>query len=147
MVRYVVVDASVALKWALDDEEHVAQAVALRDAAVYGRRFEMVAPSLWVYEVTNGLVVAARRGRVDPAMGRRALRLILALGVRVADPAAVDVYREAERFGISAYDAAYLALALAIGAPLWTGDRRFYEAVRGRTDLVRWIGDYVPGEA
>ena len=31
----VVVDASVSLKWALDDEEHVEQAVALRDAAIF----------------------------------------------------------------------------------------------------------------
>ena len=42
---YAVVDASVSLKWALDDEEAVAEAVALRDAAIDGR-FEMVAPSL-----------------------------------------------------------------------------------------------------
>ncbi|MBI2323132.1 MAG: hypothetical protein HYU88_13815 [Chloroflexi bacterium] len=40
---YVVVDASVSLKWALDDEAHVGKAVALRDAAIRGR-FAMVAP-------------------------------------------------------------------------------------------------------
>jgi hypothetical protein len=33
---YRVIDASVALKWALDDEEAVTQAVALRDAALRG---------------------------------------------------------------------------------------------------------------
>jgi hypothetical protein len=31
----VVVDASVSLKWALNDEEYVEQAVALRDAAIF----------------------------------------------------------------------------------------------------------------
>ncbi len=66
-----VVDASVSLKWALDDEDQVAQAVALRDAAVFERRFEMLAPSLWVYEVVNGVVVAVRRGRIDRAIGRQ----------------------------------------------------------------------------
>jgi predicted nucleic acid-binding protein len=42
----VVVDASVSLKWALNDEEYVEQAVALRDAAIFERRFQMFAPSL-----------------------------------------------------------------------------------------------------
>ena len=46
---FVVVDASVSLKWALNDEETISQAVALRDDALAGRS-EMVAPSLWVYE-------------------------------------------------------------------------------------------------
>ena len=140
-MSYVIVDASVALKWALNDEEYVAQAVALRDAAVRERRFEMLAPSLWVYEVANGLNVAARRGRIDGATGEQALRLLLALGVRLVDPAPVDVYREAEQSGIAVYDAAYLALARALDAPLWTGDWRFYQAVQG-DPLVRWIGEF-----
>ena len=140
-MSYVIVDASVSLKWALNDEEYVAQAVALRDAAVRERRFEMLAPSLWVYEVANGLIVAARRGRIGVATGERALRLILALGVRLVDPAPVDVYREAERHGIAAYDAAYLVLARALDAPLWTGNWRFYQAVQ-EDPLARWIGEF-----
>jgi len=63
---YLVVDASVSLKWALDDEEAVPQAVALRDAA-FRDGAQMVAPSLWLYEITNGLVTAVRRGRSDRA--------------------------------------------------------------------------------
>ena len=140
-MSYVIVDASVSLKWALNDEEYVAQAVALRDAAIRERRFEMLAPSLWVYEIANGLIVAARRMRIDVATGEEALRHILALGVRLVDPAPVEMYREAERSGIAAYDAAYLALARALDAPLWTGDWRFYQAVQGEP-LVRWIGDF-----
>ncbi len=141
-MNYVVVDASVALKWALDDEDHVQQAVALRDAALREGRFRMLAPSLWAYEIANGLVVAARRGRIDAATGEAALRYILALGVRLVDPRPVDVYREAERWHLSAYDAAYLALARAVEGVVWTGDRRFYQALRSRTSLVRWIGEF-----
>ncbi len=141
-MNYLIVDASVSLKWALNDEEYVTQAVALRDAAVRERRFEMLAPSLWVYEVANGLNVAVRRGRIDGATGEQALRLLLVLGVRLVDPAPVDVYREAEQSGIAVYDAAYLALARALDAPLWTGDWRFYQAVQGDS-LVRWIGEFV----
>jgi len=45
-------------------------------------------------------------------------------------------------FEISGYDAAYVALAKTLEADLWTGDRRLFEKVRGRSELVRWIGDY-----
>lgn len=142
MTRYVVVDASVSLKWALDDEDAVAEAIALRDAAIAGQ-FEMVAPSLWIYEVTNGLIVAVRRRRLaSEAEGMQALNHLLGLGVRLADPEATAVYDYALRYGIAAYDAAYLALAEALEAPLWTGDRPFYEAVHTTTTLVHWIGDY-----
>ncbi|HEY66595.1 MAG TPA: type II toxin-antitoxin system VapC family toxin [Caldilineae bacterium] len=139
---YVVVDASVSLKWALDDEEAVDQAVALRDASVVERRFDMVVPSLWVYEVTNGLVTAVRRGRLVPEGGAQAMACMLALGIRLADPDPEDVYEKALRHGIAAYDAAYLALAEALDASLWTGDRRFYEKVGAATDRVHWIGDF-----
>ena len=45
---------------------------------------------------------------------------------------------------LSAYDAAYLALAGSEGCELWTGDRPFYQAVRGEFLGVNWIGDYIP---
>jgi predicted nucleic acid-binding protein len=138
---YRVVDASVSLKWALDDEDAISEAAALRDEAIRGQ-FEMVAPSLWLYEVVNGLVTAARRGRVTQDAGRQALVHMLEISVRLADPEARDVYQTALRYGIAAYDAAYLALAEALRAPLWTGDRRLYEAVSPSTSFVRWIGDY-----
>ncbi len=141
---YLVVDASVSLKWALDDEESVSQAVVLRDAALAGR-WQMVVPSLWLYEVTNGLVTAVRRQRLAVETGLQALTLLQTVGVRLADPEAGEVYEAAVRFRVAAYDAAYLALATALRADLWTGDRRFYDAVRHAADFVRWIGDYPLG--
>ncbi len=141
MSGFLVVDASVSLKWALDDEEAVTQAVALRDAALAGS-FRMVAPSLWLYELTNGLVSAVRRGRLTQEVGVEALSSLLGLGVELADPEATDVFEHAFRFGLAAYDSAYVALAHALGAQLWTGDRRFYEAASDRSTSVRWIGDY-----
>lgn len=138
---YMVVDASVSLKWALDDEDGVPQAVALRDAA-FRDGVQMVAPSLWLYEITNGLVMAVRRGRLALELGAEALDHLLALEVRLADPAARDIYEQALRYEITSYDAAYLALASVLEVPLWTGDRRLYKTVRNTASFVRWIGDY-----
>ena len=137
----VVVDASVSLKWVLDDEESVARSIALRDEA-HRQRAQMVAPSLWIYEVTNGLVVANLRGRIGDSQSRRALQLLQEVGVRLVDPKPEDCLQTAARLGLSAYDAAYVALAGATRAVLWTGDRRLFEKTRQESDLVRWIGDY-----
>lgn len=136
-----VCDASVALKWALADEEAVEQAVALRDDGIAGR-FEMAAPSLWIYEVVNGLVSAARRTRLSNSEGARALDLIMRIGVRIADPEAAHVYERAMSYELSGYDAAYVALAETLGTTLWTGDARLYRAMQRRRVRVRWIGDY-----
>lgn len=139
--RHLVIDASVTLKWALDDEDAVTQATALRDHAL-DNHIEMMAPSMWPYEVSNALVTASRRGRVSAEYGRQALEHLLRIGVRIVDPETIVVYDTAQRHGIAAYDAAYLALAVTLGLPLWTGDRRFYEAVRPSFADIHWIGDF-----
>jgi predicted nucleic acid-binding protein len=133
-----VIDASVALKWALDDEDAVEQAVALRDAAIDGRA-RLFAPTLWMYELANGLVSAVRRRRLGERVGAQALGHLRAIGVELVDPDPAETYREAMRHGLSAYDASYVALARALDAPLVTGDRPLLRAVSGLE--VRWVGD------
>jgi predicted nucleic acid-binding protein len=82
----------------------------------------MLAPSLWFYEVVNGLVTAVRRGRISSDQGSDALDRLVEVGVGLTDPDAEDCYRTAVDYQIAAYDAAYVALADALGAVLWTGD-------------------------
>ena len=137
-----VVDASVALKWALDDEECVPQALALRDDCVHGEEYELVAPSLLYYEIINGMCTAVRRGRIVAETGGELVEHLLSLGIRLVDPESSHIYQVASRFRITAYDAAYLALAEALGCVLWTGDRAFVRATTSLTSRVRWIGDY-----
>jgi predicted nucleic acid-binding protein len=141
MPRSVVVDASVALKWVFDDEDAVSQAVALRNDAIDGR-FGLVAPSLWLYEVTNGLLSAERRGRMDVRLGRRSLGYLVSLGIELVDPEPAATYEKAVAYGLSAYDAAYVALAEALETSLWSGDRGLCHAVAEPPGLVHWIGDY-----
>ena len=138
-----VVDASVVLKWQLDDEEAVEQAVTLRDAWLVERRVDLVAPSLCFYEVLNGLLVAARRGRIGDEEAKTAADLLLGrLGLTFLDPPYQEILSVAMRFGISAYDAAYVALGEVLDCDVWTGDRRLYRRLRGKAPRVRWIGDF-----
>lgn len=136
-----VVDASVSLKWIFDDEQNVDAALALRDAWIAGR-LALVAPSLWFYEVLNGLVIAVQTGCATARDSLEGWAHLVALGLPLADPPGEGVYRRALASGLTAYDAAYVALAEELQAPLWSGDRRLCTAGTRAGLGVRWIGDW-----
>lgn len=85
------------------------------------------APQLWPLEAVNGLLIAQRRGRIDAAKRHRFARGLHALPIRIDQETATQVWSAthtiAESHQLSAYDAAYLELALRLGAPLATKDR------------------------
>jgi predicted nucleic acid-binding protein len=117
-----VLDASVALAWCFEDEGGdypLGVLEALRDS-------EAVVASLWPLEVTNGLLVAERRQRIDSADAIQFRNLLLSLPI-VLDPvegrrAFGVTHHLARTHELSAYDAAYLELALRHGIPLATLD-------------------------
>ena len=137
-----VVDASVALKWQLDDEREADQALALRDDLLIRKRIVLYAPSLYFYELINGITSAVRRQRLQRSQGEEALRNLLAVEVTLRTPAADRTYTIAAEYGLSAYDSSYVALAESLESDLWTADRALYDAVSPQVSRVRWIGDY-----
>jgi predicted nucleic acid-binding protein len=62
--KRIVIDASVALKWRLRDEEATQQADALLDDFLAGK-LELVTPTLFDYEIANALRVAVTRQRLS----------------------------------------------------------------------------------
>ena len=138
----VVVDASVVLKWQLEDEEAVAQAIALRDDFLLHGRVNLAAPSLLVFELTNGMLTAIRRGRLPRNLAEEGLRNLLATGIRLLPVDPLRILSLSLHWKVSAYDGAYLALAEQLESGVWTGDKTFYKACRRKGSRVRWIGDY-----
>jgi predicted nucleic acid-binding protein len=136
------VDASVVLKWQLDDEEAVAEANALRHDFYVRGTFQAIAPQLLIYEVANGIATAARRKRIASDKAELALANLIALGVELKEVDPRSILRLALQYSLAAYDAAYLALAEAEQCELWTGDRPFYQTVKDQFSWVRWIGNY-----
>ena len=119
-----VLDASVTLAWLFADEisEYAEQVLeSVKHEAV-------LVPPVWPLEVTNGLLVAARRGRLTASGFARSLRDALDLRVQVREigPDGVlgPVARLARAQEISSYDASYLYLAMQEGVALATQDRR-----------------------
>ena len=96
----------------------------------------IVAPAHWSLEVTNMLVTALRRGRIDPPELSSSFDLVSALRVEVSpapDMATCQaVAALAEQQRLTVYDAAYLHLALVRSATIATLDGALARAAIGR---------------
>jgi predicted nucleic acid-binding protein len=129
-VTDIVLDALVALAWCFEDEatpvtRQVLQQLAVEAASV---------PAIWPIEVANVLALAERRRRISPAESAEFIATVERLAIEVDEATAsraftrvLDLARE-ER--LTAYDAAYLELAMRLGVPLATKDGALREAAR-----------------
>jgi len=115
-------DCSMTMAWCFEDEGHPRADAVLASLATQAA----VVPSLWPLEVANVLAVCERRGRINAADIARFLqwleRLPISIDVEGAERAFRDVLSLARNERLSAYDAAYLELALREGGPLATLD-------------------------
>jgi predicted nucleic acid-binding protein len=112
-----VIDANVVLAWLRPQERLAAQAAALV-AAFRAGTVCCIVPPLSAYEVLN---VAGRKWRQPSARLEALAELYGRLGLRVVEPPLREVARWTAR-GLTAYDAAYVAVAERTGATLVTGD-------------------------
>lgn len=114
-----VLDVSVALGWCFEDEITSASMDLLTDLWTH----DIVVPALWHTELANALVMGERRHRIDAVAIASFLGLMRDLRIETDVGANVDsVIETARRFGLTAYDAAYLALARHRSIPLATHD-------------------------
>ena len=118
-----VVDASV-LACALFGE-------AQNDLAIsWMRGHALAAPQLVDYEIANIALNKARRGEVAPEAAAQSIALFSELEL-ARMPVAVDgVHALATQYRLTAYDAAYLWLAVQLNAPLATFDKKLGEAAQ-----------------
>jgi len=136
-----VLDSSAALALTLD--EPCAAVVARLIASQASRRARLVAPLLFDVECASGLVKAVRRRRLDGARALDDLLDLLDLPVeRLQSPASVfEALGLALEYGISAYDAVYVALANEEGLALVTADARLVRALAGSPHAVLHLDD------
>lgn len=129
MSRFVV-DCSVTMAWCFEDEDD-AYATTVLKALGQG---SAVVSALWPYEVANVLLVAERHRRLRQADAIRFLTLLGALPLEIDAPPTVGSLSSlrtlAREHRLSAYDAAYLELAIREGVPLATRDTALRNAAR-----------------
>lgn len=149
MTEAYVVDASVVLRWYLDQVgyEH---ARSVRDDVVVGA-VRLEAPDILRWEVGNQLrKKGVATGRLTESQALGALTDLDDLGAVVHDTGRDDllaVTRLSIRQNISMFDAAYVLLALRTGLTLLTADTRLVHAVGGLipTELLWGVGSPAVG--
>jgi predicted nucleic acid-binding protein len=108
-----VVDASVALKWVLQEpDSHLAEALVRIEP-------DLLIPDFWLGEATNVLWLQVQRKFLTPDEARAGLALLREL-IEPAPTVGMDLHEVALDIGIavnhSTYDTLYLAFAVAMGA-------------------------------
>jgi predicted nucleic acid-binding protein len=123
-VNAVVLDASVAVKWVVDEQGSEA-AVALRG------RHSFMAPELILVETANILWRKARQRELTPDEAGVAHAILMAADITIRPmlPLMASAMRLALSLQHPAHDCVYVALAAAEGIPLVTADRRLAQAV------------------
>jgi predicted nucleic acid-binding protein len=118
-----VIDTSVTIAWCIKDEadpyaDSVARGLAQMRAFV---------PSIWPLEVSNALLMAERRKRSTESETAQWTRFLSALPLTIDSPPLSHVFAAilslGRTHGLTAYDAAYLELAMRRGLPMATLDR------------------------
>jgi predicted nucleic acid-binding protein len=134
-----VLDASVALSWCFADEVSPAS-VQVRERLATERG---VVPALWLYELANALTVAVRRGRMSAQTAADIARLLVSLPIDLAEPVRdlTELMHLAAQHDLSAYDAAYLHLAITSELSLATLDARLGAAARAAGVRLLTIAD------
>lgn len=126
-----VVDASVATKWLVpEDDSELADALLTGTARLH-------APAFLAMEVANALWLKMRRGDLDDAQARASLDYLrqipwAAWQCEEPLPQTLDLAKVLDH---AAHDCAYLALALELDAVYVTADQRFWRKVRANPRL------------
>jgi predicted nucleic acid-binding protein len=125
MTAKFVVDSSVVCSWVLPDESSPIAAAAF----VHLQTSDAIAPDLLWHEVRNVLMMARRRNRIDFDRAREGVKLLRGLSIFTQrSPGDDTILGLAEQHRLTAYDAAYLALAIQTKLPLATLDKQLIEA-------------------
>ncbi len=123
-----VLDASVALAWCFEDERSE-YSESLLDALL---ETKVAAPELWTLEVTNGLLVALRKKRIDEEQLTGALEFLDGMPIELSptpkERGMGRILELALETGLTTYDATYLELAERLDLPLATLDSRMRKA-------------------
>ena len=129
----VVADASVVVKWFVE-EEHSGDALRLRDDYA-DRVVDIASPDPMPYEVLNALRYNPGFGERQLVETARALEKFSLWMLPLEGELAERCVENSLRYGISVYDSAYLSLGVVRDIPVYTADQRLIDKV-GHRSLV-----------
>ncbi len=130
MAAKIVVDTSVLIKWIKARDEDLVDEARHLLTVVESRPLDVHVPGLLLYELGNVLLLKTRLGStaLDDVFDH-----LEHWPLTVAPPATPLLKRAARlcrRFGLTFYDASFLALAVELDCPFITADRHLFERVQ-----------------
>lgn len=140
MSRAIIIDASVAAKWLLDDEVSF-QADKIKEEFL-NNSLTIQAPTVIYYEINNLLKSSAISQRISPSKAIKVFQGFLDLGfiIHASKELLTATLKKALELDISSYDASYIALAESLQIPLYTADEKLVKKAKSR--LVKNLSDY-----
>ena len=136
--KIVVADASVIVKWFVD-EEYTDDALSLRKDYVDGNT-DIACPDLLSYEVLNALRYNPELGEEHLKMAAEAMEKYNLWQYPVQGDLARLCIRNSFAYGISLYDSSYVSLAEHIDSMLYTADEKLLDKV-GRNGKFKHISN------
>jgi predicted nucleic acid-binding protein len=125
-----VADCSITMAWCFEDET-TPRTEALLDRT---ETDAVIVPLHWPLEVTNVLRTAVKRGRLTELQSTKKAAALMSLPVNydklTHQLAFTTIYQLAQKFKLTTYDAAYLELAIRLGAELATNDEDLIAAAK-----------------
>jgi predicted nucleic acid-binding protein len=126
-----VIDASIVLSWCFLDEN---SAAAQQAAENFKRGDKGLVTSFWPHEVLNALLMGEKRKRISANLIRSFLDDLVILPIELAPSEPEDVFSRIQllslRHNLTAYDAAYLDLAMENHVALATLDQDLIRAAK-----------------
>ena len=121
-MNHFILDCSVYMSWCLNEGTIKASSKILNSITKYG----IMAPGLWVYEVTNTLAVSVRKNKLTVSDVHGLMNDIQLLPIEFDKPTTENmsnIFHIANEYKLSAYDAAYIELALRANIPIASFDK------------------------
>jgi predicted nucleic acid-binding protein len=138
----IVVDASVAVKWLVSEQDEDAAEELLRTEA------QVAGPALLRVEVTAAIARKARFGEIQVAQAEAAIELWLTilgradLDLLAESPDLPRALKLSLELNHPLQDCVYLALAERLDAPLVTADEKFAAKARRRHPRIRTLASF-----
>ena len=130
----VVVDASVVVKWFVQ-EEWSEEAGALKEDYAAGK-VDLIAPSVMPFEVLNALRYSGAFNEYELIEAAEALEDFQITLYGLEGNYAKETVKLAMRRGITIYDASYIALAIVRRAILWTADEKLLKKLEDISNVA-----------
>ena len=137
MKEILIIDASISIKWFLD-EEYSEESLKLLE-----KEISLIVPELFFIEVYNILTKKVRRKEISIEEATTIKDTITKISFETFSNGSLleSAFELSNVTNKSIYDCIYLSLAVLKKGIMITADEKFYNSLMNYKNYVRWIGD------